>query len=370
MSLAQRHSLNSLFLSPVYMIDFIDSIIPYISGLYTLPWIVVGLLVTYFLSGIFGDIKVYTAMKKIGLILLFIFIPLLLFRIFLNIDFGTPEIVFSILTFQVLALSYLVSYFFGEIEARKHGYSRIKRRVLVKTVLTNQGRSAAFVGGAMLAIDEWRVPAGIYISLVGIGLFAVLPYILSVMHRNETNGAEEDLDPLPWFLKLYPWYLISFVIAAIAIHGHYGTTVQTLGDWGKILHFVTALTIPAGLYYVGASIHPRDLKLEEMKKMFTLKKSRDTEFHWVAARNAFVATMIITPLVVIMIFGTALLTGVIPSEWFAVLVINSILPITSTNMFLIPYGIDQKGTALAVTWTTVVSVPLFMLLIPLFRFIF
>lgn len=346
----------------------ISEIIPYISGLYTLPWIIVGLIVTYILAGIFGEEKIHGTMKKIGLVLLFVFIPLLLFRIFLNINFGKMEIVFSIITFLVLALSYLISYFFGRIEADKHGMKSLEKRNFIKTVLTNQGRSAAFVGGAMLAIDEWRVPAGIYISLVGIGLFAIIPYILSVMHRRETHG-KADVETLPWYLKLYPWYLLSFVVAAILIHKSTGVTVKSLGDAGIYLHFITALTIPAGLYYVGASIHPRDLKTEEMRKMFLPKKGEAAEFHWIAARNAFVATMIITPIAVVGIFGTAFFFGMIPGEWFAVLVINSILPITSTNMFLLPYGIDKKGTALAVTWTTVVSVPLFMLLIPLFKVI-
>ncbi|MDG6220365.1 MAG: hypothetical protein QCI38_02825, partial [Candidatus Thermoplasmatota archaeon] len=343
-------------------IEVLRSILPYISGLYTLPWIIVGLLVTFVLSGIFGEEKINATMKKIGLVLLFAFIPLLLFRIFLNIDFGMDEVIFSILTFAVLAFTYLLSFFYGKYEAKKHGLSGMGKRNFIKTVLTNQGRSSAFVGGALLAIDEWRVPAGIYISLVGIGLFAVMPYILSRMHKSETHG-KDDVSTLPWFLKLYPWYLLSFVVAAILLHRSTGVTVASLGDTGTVVHFITALTIPAGLYYVGASIHPRDLKLEEMKKMFAFRSRSVAEFHWIAARNAFVATMIITPLCISAIFGTALFLGMIPKEWFAVLLINSILPITSTNMFLIPYGIDRKGTALAVTWTTVVSVPLFMLLI-------
>ncbi|MDO9538302.1 MAG: hypothetical protein Q7J68_08295 [Thermoplasmata archaeon] len=351
------------------MIDILRNVIPYISGLYTLPWIIVGLVVTYILAGIYGEDKVRATMKKIGMVLLFVFIPLLLFRIFLNIHFGMNEVIFSGLTFAVLAFTYLISFYYGKREARKRGFKGMNRRNFIKTVLTNQGRSSAFVGGALLAIEAWQVPAGIYISLVGIGLFAVIPYILSRMHKRENRGKRrrnQDVKTLPWYLNLYPWYLLSFVVAAILIHRTTGLTVQSLGDAGVIIHFITALTIPAGLYYVGASIHPRDLKLDEMRKMFSFRDRRPTEFHWVAARNAFLATMLITPVLITGIFGMALFFGMIPTAWFAVLVINSVLPITSTNMFLIPYGIDMKSTALAVTWTTVFSVPLFTVLIMLF----
>ena len=348
------------------MIDLMEDILPYITGLYTLPWILVGLVVTYLLSGKYGEERVTVAMKKIGMVLLFVFIPLLLFRIFLNINFGREELIFSGITFSVLAFSYLLSYVWGTYEADRHGLTGVERRNFTKTVLTNQGRSSAFVGGALLAIEEWQVPAGIYISLVGIGLFAVMPYILARLHRKEHHGGTGDtgeVKTLPWFLNIYPWYLLSFVLAAVAIHHVTDVTVSDLEDGGVVLRFVTALTIPAGLYYVGASIHPRDLKIEERKKMFAFRSKGPADLHWIAARNAFVATMFLTPLAIGLIFGTALALGRISPEWFSVLFINSVLPITSTNMFLVPYGIDRKGTALAVTWTTVVSVPLFMLLI-------
>jgi hypothetical protein len=35
-------------------------------------------------------------------------------------------------------------------------------------------------------------------------------------------------------------------------------------------------------------------------------------------------------------------------------------------MFFIPYGIDRKSTAHAVTWTTIVCVPIVVLLITIF----
>jgi hypothetical protein len=61
---------------------------------------------------------------------------------------------------------------------------------------------------------------------------------------------------------------------------------------------------------------------------------------------------------------------IIPAAWFAVAVINSVLPITSTNMFLIPYGIDKKSTAHVITWSTIICVPLTVILISLFSFYF
>jgi len=58
--------------------------------------------------------------------------------------------------------------------------------------------------------------------------------------------------------------------------------------------------------------------------------------------------------------------NLVSKEWFSVITINSIMPITSTNMFLIPYGINKKVTALAVTWTTIICVPIVVALIAIF----
>ena len=347
-------------------IDIIQRILPYISGTWTLPWILIGLVGSYILAIPFGQERVDRVMKKIGLVLLFVFIPLLLFRIFINITFGRDELLFAGITFVVLFFMYVLAYILGNIEAKNLELSGMEKRTFIKTVLTNQGRSAAFVGGALLAIEGWTVPAGIYIALVGIGLFAIMPYILSVMHREETNNTENDISPLPLFLRIYPWYLLSFVVAAIFIHRSTGITMADLGDAGTVLFFITALTIPAGLYYAGAGIHPRDLRLDEMKKMFLpAKKGENREFHWSVGRNAFLTTMVYTPIITTLIFAPIMFAGLIPGSWFSVIVINSIFPITSTNMFLISYGLDVKGTALAVTWTTVISVPLVLILIPI-----
>ena len=67
-----------------------------------------------------------------------------------------------------------------------------------------------------------------------------------------------------------------------------------------------------------------------------------------------------------LIFFPLLVFKLIPNAWFAVIIINSFLPITSTNMFLLPYGIDKKSTAHSITWTTIVCVPIVVLLIIVF----
>jgi hypothetical protein len=161
-------------------------------------------------------------------------------------------------------------------------------------------------------------------------------------------------------------------VAAIIIHSSTGVTVAALGDAGTVLHFITALTIPAGLYYVGAGTDPTDLKLTEMKKLFSLshRPSWEREFHWIVASNAFFTTLIVNPLAIIVVFGSLMYAAIIPKEWFAVITLNAIMPITSTNMFLIPYGIDRKGAALAITWTTIMAFPALTLLIPVFMQLF
>jgi len=53
------------------MIDTLEAVLPYIKGLWTLPWILVGFIVTLLLSRFIGEQKIDKAMKKIGLILLY-----------------------------------------------------------------------------------------------------------------------------------------------------------------------------------------------------------------------------------------------------------------------------------------------------------
>ena len=205
-------------------------------------------------------------------------------------------------------------------------------------------------------------------ALVGIALFAIIPYILSHMHKKENKEKKEEhmKTPLPWFLKIYPWYLIAFVIAAVAIHSQTGITTANFGDFGTILKFYTAITIPAALYYVGAGIHPTDLKKSELKKLLGIEKKNVDSDHWKWVRNTFVLTVVITPLLIIAIFTPLLILDLISEVWYPVIVINVILPVTSTNMFLLPYGIDKKTTAHTVTWTTLVCVPIVVALIAIF----
>ena len=349
------------------MFEIFDEILPYISGMWTLPWILIGFILTILFSKIVDRSKIDALMKKIGLILLYFFVPVLLFRIFLGMDLGIEQIEFVGIIFATLFLMYVIAYYYAKHNASKMGLKGKTRSHYIKTVLTNQGRSSAFIGSAMLAIPAFRVPAGLYMSLVGIVLFAIIPYILSHMHKKESKASNELSHVLPWFLRLYPWYLIAFVIAGILLHNTLNVEITSLGDLGRILKFYSAITIPAALYYVGAGIHPSDLKKDEMKKLLGLntKTSRD---HWTWVRHIFLLTVIITPLVITIIFAILYLLGLIPLSWFGVTIINSILPITSTNMFLVPYGIDKKTTALVVTWTTIICVPLVVLLIYLFSF--
>jgi hypothetical protein len=350
------------------MIDILRDILTYISGLYTLPWILVGFVITNILAKITGRDKIDKVMKKIGLILLYFFIPVLVFRIFLNTDFGQKQIEFAIVVSIIVAFMYLLSYAYARYKAKNWGLKDQKKRLFIKTVLTNQGRSSAFIGGALLA-SPWYVEAAIYIALVGVALFAIIPYILSHMHKKESKDSEkiEHVIALPWFLKIYPWYLLSWVIAALSIHAITGITTKDFGYYLEILViFYSAVTIPAALYYVGAGIHPRDLKKSELKKLFGIDKNNETGDHWAWVRNICIITVIITPILTAVIFTPLIILGFISNAWFAVIIINSILPITSTNMFLIPYGIDKKSTAHSVTWTTIVCVPIVVILISIF----
>ena len=352
------------------MIELLETILQYIKGLWTLPWILIGFIVTLFLARFFGEQKINNAMKKIGLILLYFFVPLLLFRIFLGVDFGENEIIFTIVCFVILTFMYTIVYFFALYKVKKTKLIGEVKNNFIKTVLTNQGRSSAFIGGAMLAIQEWRVPAAIYMSIGAIFLFAVIPYILSYMNKKDIKESVKDstINALPWYLKFFPWYLLFFAISAVALHGLTGITPKSFGyNAGVVFEFYTQITIPAALFYVGSGIHTSDLKASELKKLFGFDKKEKELNHWSWVRAIFFVTVLITPLITVLIFGSLFAFGMIIGSWFAVIIINSILPITSTNMFLVPYGIDKKTTAHAVTWTTIVCVPIVVLLITVFR---
>jgi len=351
------------------MIETLEAIIPYITGLWTLPWILVGFIITIITSRLIGEEKTNKTMKKVGLVILYIFVPSLLFRIFLDVDFGRNEIMFSIVCVVILFFMYILAYCYANYQAKKQKLKENDKKLYIKTVLTNQGRSSAFVGGAMLAISEWRVIAAIYMSIGAIFLFAIIPYILSHLHKKELTQSEKTtkIKALPLYLKIFPWYLLIFAMLSVTIHGATGVYLKDFGDIGTVFKFFTALTIPAALYYVGAGIHPSDLIKDEMKKLFSIKQKTKKIQHWQSVRNIFFLTTVITPLLTAIFLILLLILNLVPKEWFAVIVINSILPITSTNMFLVPYGIDKKITAQVVTWTTIVCVPIIVFLIYIFN---
>jgi len=104
------------------MLEFLDTSINYISGLNTLPWIFIGFILTILFSLIIGEENVNKAMKRSALILLFVFVPLLLFRILLNVDFGFNQIIFTLFCFVIISLMYVLSYFFANYKAKKNEY--------------------------------------------------------------------------------------------------------------------------------------------------------------------------------------------------------------------------------------------------------
>lgn len=349
------------------MLEFLDTVTNYISGLYTLPWILVGFIITVLFTRLLGEERVNKAMKRNALILLYVFVPLLLFRILINVDFGSNEIIFTATCFVILTLIYILAYFFAKYKVKKMELSEAEKNNFIKTVLTNQGRSSAFVGGAMLAISEWQVQALIYMIIGAIFLFAIIPGILSILHKKEIKKSDKTkISALPWYLKIFPVYLFAFAIAAVALHGLIGVTTKDSTDFNRLFVFITQCTIPAALYYVGSGIHPRDLKTDELKKLFGAKISK-VKNHWPWVRTIFLLTVVITPILTLAVMLPIYLFGLVSSAWFAVIVINSILPITSTNMFLVPYGIDRKVTAHSVTWTTIFCVPIVVLLISVFK---
>ncbi len=357
------------------MFQTIETLIfPYISGLWTLPWILVGFVVTILIAKYTGRAYIDKLMKKVGLVLLFFFVPVLIFRIFLNTPFGKNEIEFSFIVSGIILFMYLLAFVYARYQSKKQHLSIHEKNLFIKTTLTNQGRSSAFIGSMMLAIEAWSVYAAIFMALVGIVLFAIIPYILSYLHKKETRDSEKTVKALPWYLKLYPWYLISFVIAGVLIQLTTGQKSGTLIGYEAdlLLKLYAAVTIPAALYYVGAGIHPTDLKLSEMKKLlgFDKKQESSDSLHWTWVRSIFFLTVILTPFIITVFFFSLYSLGFISAPWFAVIIINVFLPITSTNMFLLPYGIDKKSTAHVVTWTTLVCVPIVVALITIFSVIF
>ena len=161
------------------MIEFLETALLYLTGLWALPWILIGFLATTFLYKIFGIQRIDRLLKKTGLIILYFFVPLLLFRIFLNIDFGETEIIFSATSFLILSFMYMLAFFFAKRKGSSLNLSLSSQRKFIATTITNQGRSSAFIGGAMLAVAAWQVSAAIFINISAIFLFAIIPFFLS-----------------------------------------------------------------------------------------------------------------------------------------------------------------------------------------------
>jgi hypothetical protein len=349
------------------MIEILQGAMDYIQGLWTLPWILVGFIVTMFLSRVFGDEKVDKVMKKIGLVLLYFFIPLLLFKILLAVDYQLSQLSFTITCFLILIFMYGIAYLYAIYKAKKMELKSVKKVHYIKTVLVSQGRSSAFVGGAMLGFPEWRVFAIIYMIVGGLFLFAIILFVLSHLDKKEhkRNNKNTKIQALPFHLRFFPFYLLCFVLAASLLHYFTGITPADLGSPGVVFDFFTSLTIPAALYYVGSGVHIRDIKdmINRIKKKGVGKESQQ---NWIWTKNILFLALIITTISTFIIFGLLYGLNLISKEWFAVITINSIMPITSTNMFLIPYGINKKVTALSVTWTTIICVPIVVLLIAVF----
>ncbi len=180
------------------------------------------------------------------------------------------------------------------------------------------------------------------------------------------NDKSIKIHALPWYLKIYPWYLIIFALSSIILHKITGIYLSDLGDSGLLFKFFTAITIPIALYYVGAGINPKDLKKYEIKKLFNFKLKKNIK-HWLWVRHIFILNIFIIPIFTFIVSFIVLNLNLISIEWFSVVIINSILPITSTNIFLVPYGINKRVTVLSVTWSTIICIPLVVFLITNFK---
>ena len=129
------------------MIEILKDILPYISGLYTLPWMLVGFVLTILIAKVTGREKIDTIMKKIGLVILYFFIPVLLFRIFLNTNFGNEEITFSIIVTAIVFFMYLLAYLFAKYNIKKQGLSGTKKNLYLK--------NSTYKSGAKLCVYWW-----------------------------------------------------------------------------------------------------------------------------------------------------------------------------------------------------------------------
>ncbi|KAL0225677.1 hypothetical protein P9112_013001 [Eukaryota sp. TZLM1-RC] len=362
------------------------TILPYISGVAALPWIIIGFIVNSILCYCLNPSSVIKAMKAFGKVLLFVFIPLLQFRIFLSIPFGLSEISFSITAVAVMLLLYLVSYYSSKLRSRSLKLCIMENQEFLKTCLTNQGRSSAFIGGSLLSIAAWEIQASLYMALYGVFLFVLIPIALSRMSKKDvlpkelqdmSSPADVDLEsnhtpvkptsPIPLYLQIFPVFLLVTIAIAIILNRMFDITMESLGKPGEYIHLVSAFTVPLGLYYAGSGVKAEDLKWMNISQVFSTQSQslalRSTSF------TLFI-NLVISPLIIGSIFGVLTLFKIIDTSWFSVIFINTILPTTPTNIFLEEFGINKKATALTVSTSTALGVPLVLIMIPLLNGIF
>ncbi|KAL0213036.1 hypothetical protein RCL1_006662 [Eukaryota sp. TZLM3-RCL] len=470
------------------------TVIHYLSGVYALPWLVVGFILNSLFTRWCCPLKVQRFMKIFGNFLLYVLIPLLIFRLFLSVDFDTYAVIFSIISALSIGLMYFVSYIYARYSARRLEMSPKESKVYIKSIFTNQGRSSIFIGGALLSIEEWSFYAAIYLSIFGAFLFAVTPFILTGMaktgencqedeekemdvirsvpldtlsrkvngnhynrsspcsfdsleyndishsisdnvetivstnnNNNETDSVSDDLSnmstkdetcevlndkadlcqgdecdlqcikvdevegesmdevavpvevpssqlALPLGLRIFPAVLMVTIISSIVLRRLTGTSFSAWGNIGSFLHFLSALTVPFGLYFAGAGIKTRDLSWSNLvlylwpSKLTTQNRSEIQSI--LIIRGSLFTTLVLCPLIIGLIFFLLQVFGVASSAWFCVMFLNSLLPITSTNVFLVDYGLSLSGVSISVSMSTIIAVPLVFSLIPVFDSIY
>ncbi|KAL0249570.1 hypothetical protein GEMRC1_004800 [Eukaryota sp. GEM-RC1] len=176
---------------------------------------------------------------------------------------------------------------------------------------------------------------------------------------------------LPLFLQLFPFLLIVVIVVSITLKKTIDFSLKDLGLFGDVIHLLSAFCVPFGLYYAGAGVKAEDLKFSKLSKTIVKPKiAEDDELSLQATRYTLFLNFLISPIIVFIIFGSLLLFGLIPSSWFCVMFINAILPVTATNIFLLDFGLDKMSTVFSISTSTIISVPMVLVLIPLFDYLF
>ncbi|KAL0213218.1 hypothetical protein RCL1_006844 [Eukaryota sp. TZLM3-RCL] len=431
-------------------------IIKYLSGLYALPWLVFGFFINLALTKCCSIDKIRRFMKVFGNVLLYFLIPLLIFRLFLSVDFDAYAVIFSVISALTIGSMYLISYLYAYYTSKSLKMARKEAEEYIKSVFTNQG--------ALLGIEEWSFYAAIYLAIFGIFLFVLTPFVLSkitskvtetdpeegvkemnlirsipldspennnsistsstqetledVKHCGDSTREQEDLidntdvgvelneqggisveekcegssivemkipevtevavpvevpssqPALPLGLRIFPAVLMVTIISSIVLRRLTGTSFSAWGNIGSFLHFLSALTVPFGLYFAGAGIKTRDLSWSNLvlylwpSKLTTQNRSEIQSI--LIIRGSLFTTLVLCPLIIGLIFFSLQVFGVASSAWFCVMFLNSLLPITSTNVFLVDYGLSLSGVSISVSMSTIIAVPLVFSLIPVF----